>query len=86
MLDKWYRPSLLSLYLIFFDSLTIWNSIKQSGNLSQLNSLFLEIFSATFSGRFELLNEILNASKEPEWIEHVQEQIIDIIWLLGNQI
>ena len=69
----------------FLFSLLTWNSIKQSGDISQLTPLLLEIFSSSFNGRFELLNEIFSASNELEWIEYVQEQIIDVIWLLGNQ-
>lgn len=63
------------------------NSIKQSGNSSNLSHFLLDLMSKNeieSALRFELLNEIFSLSKEVEWVDHVQEALIDVIWLLGK--
>jgi hypothetical protein len=67
--------------IILFLSKLLWESIKSSGDTKQLSSLLLQICTI---GNFEVLNEIFEASNEPEWTEHIQELLIDVIWLLGN--
>lgn len=61
--------------------MTKWKEISLTGDTSQLSPLLLEICS---TNQLELLNEIFLSSNDPEWIEYIQELLIDIIWLLGN--
>ena len=54
--------------------------MKTSGNVSELSNLLLQV---CLTSNFEVLNAIFLASTEPEWIEYIQELLIDAIWLLG---
>lgn len=86
MLDiwNWYNTMTGPVYLIFI-CIYSWNSIKESGDTNHLSNILFEVFSTgEIENNLRLLNEIFQASNEPEWIEYLQELVIDIIWTLGN--
>lgn len=62
--------------------------MKKSRDASNLPALLLDLFLSTQTGnedRLAFLNEVFAVSTEPEWLDHVQELLVDIIWLLGKR-